>query len=276
MKQPRSYHGSIGFERQLGTSMAFEADYVFKLARHESYTDDNANLTYDPATGVNYPFTDLSRRPIAGWQRIQMLNMNATSDYHALQTAFTKRFSNRWQASATYTLARLEDCDPLPRSGLEIVTFPVAPDLGGECSLATSDQRHRAVLNGIWELQYGFQVSGLYYLGSGERYGTSYGGDLRNRGVTTAGRLRPDGTIVPRNNFVGDPIHRMDLRIQKRFSLGGRRAIDAMVDVFNVFNHANYGSYTTQESNANYGRPSQNSLAAYAPRTLQFGFKATF
>jgi hypothetical protein len=49
-----------------------------------------------------------------------------------------------------------------------------------------------------------------------------------------------------------------------------------MVDVFNLFNHANYGSYTTQESNQNYGQPSQNSLAAYAPRTLQFGFKATF
>jgi len=276
MKQPRSHHGSIGFERQLGTSMAVEADYVVKLARHESYTDQNVNLTYDPATGVNYPFTDLSRRPIAGWQRVQMLNMNTTSDYHALQTAFTKRFSDRWQASATYTLARLEDCDPLPRSGLEIVTFPVTPDLGGECSLATSDQRHRAVLNGIWELKYGFQVSGLYYLGSGERYATTYGGDLRRQGVTTAGRLRPDGTIVPRNNFVGKAIHRMDLRIQKRFALGGRAAIDAMVEVFNVFNHANYGSYTTQESNANYGRPSQNSLAAYAPRTVQLGFKATF
>jgi hypothetical protein len=276
MRQPVSYHGSIGFERQVGPSMAVEADFVVKLGRNESYTDDNVNLTYDPVTGVNYRFTDLSRRPISGWQRVQMLNMNGTSDYRALQTGFTKRFSNRWQASATYTLGRLRDCDPLPRSGWEIVTFPVAPDLGGECSLATTDQRHRAVLNGIWELGYGFQVSGLLYAASGQRYATSYGGDLRNRGVTTAGRLRPDGTIVPRNNFVGDPIRRMDMRIQKRFSLGGRAAVDAALDVFNVFNNANYGSYTTQESNTNYGRPSQNSLAAYAPRTVQLGFKMTF
>jgi hypothetical protein len=277
MQQPVSYHGSIGFQRQLGTTIGIEADYTFKLTRHESYTDNNTNLTYDPVTGVNYPFTDVARRQIVGWGVVQMLSMNATSDYHALQTAFTKRFSNNWQGSATYTLSRLSDCDPLPRSGLEIVTFDVAPDLGGECSLATSDQRHRAVFNGIWEMPFGFQTSGLYYYGSGERYATSYGGDLRGRGsATTPGRLRPDGTIVPRNDFVGKPIHRMDVRMQRRFALGGSTVLDAAVDVFNVFNHANYGSYTTQESSANYGRPEQSNLTAHAPRTLQLGVKVSF
>ena len=49
------------------------------------------------------------------------------------------------------------------------------------------------------------------------------------------------------------------MRLQQRFPLGGRMAIDGMVEVFNVFNHANYGSYTTQESNASYGQPSYNS-----------------
>jgi len=39
--------------------------------------------------------------------------------------------------------------------------------------------------------------------------------------------------------------------------------------VFNVFNHANYGSYTTNENNANYGKPSFNSNLAYQPRMLQ-------
>lgn len=275
MQQPVSYHGSMGVQRQLGSTISVEADYTFKLARHESYTDNNVNLTFDPVTGVNLPST--VQRPILGWGVVQMLNMNASSDYHALQTAFTKRFSHRWQASATYTLSRLTDCDPLPRSGLELVTFAVAPDLGGECSLATSDQRHRAVFNGIWQLPLGFETSALYYFGSGERFATSYGGDLRGRGTPTSpGRLRPNGTIVPRNNFVGKPIHRMDLRTQRRFAAGRGATADLMVDVFNVFNHANYGAYTTEESSANYGKPSQSSLTAHAPRTLQLGFKVTF
>ena len=37
------------------------------------------------------------------------------------------------------------------------------------------------------------------------------------------------------------------MRLQKRFSLVGRAAIDGLIEVFNVFNHANYGSYTTAE-----------------------------
>ena len=108
--------------------------------------------------------------------------------------AFTKRFSNRWQASANYLLSALRDGTPAPRTGLyEVVTFPVAADLGGEYGIAASDQRHRAVFNGIWDVGYGFQLSGVYFYGSGLVYSTNYGGDVRNYGTTQVGRLRPKG-----------------------------------------------------------------------------------
>src|SRR5258708_36053253 len=95
------------------------------------------------------------------------------------------------------------------------LTFAVARDLGGEYALATSDQRHRAVFNGIFELPKGFLVSGLYFYGSGARFATTAGGDRRNTGSATGSRLRADGTIVPRNSFVGNPIHRVDMRVSK-------------------------------------------------------------
>jgi hypothetical protein len=89
-------------------------------------------------------------------------------------------------------------------------------------------------------------------------------------------RLRPDGTIVPRNNFVGDPLHRVDLRLQRRFRLGGPAVIEGIVELFNVFNHANYGTYVTDEASSNYGRPVSNLTAAYLPRMLQLGFRFVF
>ena len=49
-----------------------------------------------------------------------------------------------------------------------------------------------------------------------------------------------------------------------------------MLEVFNLFNHANYGSYTINENNANYGKPSFNDNLAYQPRMLQIGFRTTF
>jgi hypothetical protein len=274
---PNGYHtmysnqGSIGFQRQLSDTIGIEADYAYTGTRRDVYTR-NLNLSYNPATGANYPFNDISHLPYPNFGLVPTYYSDGWSNYHALQTAFTKRFRSNWQASATYTLSGYWDANGAPDVG-----FTVAPDLGGEYTLAAGDQRHRAVFNGIWELPHGLQLSGLYFFGSGLRYATSYGGDLRGVGTAGTGRLRPDGTIVARNSFVGLPIHRVDLRVQQRMPLFGRSTIDGIFEVFNLFNHANYGSYTTVESlGASYGKPSQNSNAAYQPRMLQLGFRFAF
>ena len=49
-----------------------------------------------------------------------------------------------------------------------------------------------------------------------------------------------------------------------------------MLEVYNLFNHENFGSYEGRESNANYGRPIPLVSLAYQPRMLQFGFRTTF
>ena len=89
-------------------------------------------------------------------------------------------------------------------------------------------------------------------------------------------RLRTDGSIVPRNNFVGLPLHRVDFRLLRRFGLGDRRSIDGIAEAYNLFNHENYGSYTLAESNASYGKPIQNVGLAYQPRMVQLGFRIGF
>jgi hypothetical protein len=162
------------------------------------------------------------------------------------------------------------DADPQPFSGLAPVAFRVAPDLGNEFTLGASDQRHRAVVNGIWQVGRGFQLSGLHIWGSGERSGTSYGGDLRNLGAGGTGRLRPDGTIVPRNNFVQPMSNRTDIRVQQRIPLGGRVSLDGIAELFNAFNRPNWG-IETEESAGDFGeRTSADN------RTAQVGFRLTF
>jgi hypothetical protein len=273
---PYAHQASVGVQRQIGSVMSIEADYSFIGGRHE-YAAHNFNMKYDEATGANLPFTVVANRPFPQYARLGMERMDLRTNYHALVAALTKRYSERWQASATYTLGAYWDETFQPMSGFgQIVPFRVAPDLGGEYTLATADQRHRAVVNGIWEVGRGFQLSGLYFFGSGQRFATSYGGDRRNSSGQAGGRLRPDGTIVPRNDFVGEPVHRVDLRLQQRVPLAGRARVDGILEVFNLINHANYGAYTTAESNRLYGQPSQIANVAYAPRMLQLGFRLTF
>ena len=271
------WQSSIGFQRQIGADMAVEADYVYTRGRDEKVLQDNANITFNPATGVPYPFSNRATRAFPLWGVVGEQMFTGWSNYQGLQSVFTKRFSHRWQGSLTYTLSGLRDGDPLPLSGITQVAFPVAPDMGGEYGLAVTDQRHRAVFNGIWQVGGGFQLSGVYFYGSGERYATSYGGDQRGLGATGTARLRPNGTIVPRNNFVGKAVHRVDMRLQQSLKLGStRRSADVMLEVFNLFDRANYGSYTLQESSPRYGLPNASSNLAYAPRTLQLGFRLTF
>jgi hypothetical protein len=84
------------------------------------------------------------------------------------------------------------------------------------------------------------------------------------------------GTLVPRNDFVGLPIHRVDARLQRHFRLGGRGGADGIVEVFNLLNRANYGGYVTNESSLQYKQPTSSTNLSYAPRSLQLGFRFTF
>src|SRR5581483_9509802 len=172
------------------------------------------NLTYNPATGANYPFTDLTRRAFPDWGLVNVVRASTdgyANDY-ALQTGFTRRFTKGWQVAGTYTLGAVKDADPMPvNASLDPQTgyvqytpipFALAPDMGGEYTYAVTDQRHRATLNGVWELPYNFQVSGLYFYGSGMRFAAAYSGDTRNMGSGGSNRFNPaTGIIAPRNDF---------------------------------------------------------------------------
>jgi hypothetical protein len=216
-----------------------------------------------------------------------------------LETAITKRFSDRWQAAATYTLSGTWNYYPEPINpgcvgpinGLTMTCdkyFKVQPDLGGEYGLrgaggvytvSEPDQRHRLVVNGLYELPGGFQLSGLYFYSSGVRQANTYGQDLRGVvppfGVAEYGfgRLRSDGTVSPRNSVLNDPIHRVDLRVQWRLK-AGRTNIMPLVEVFNLFDNTNF-TRSWVELNPFYGKPIGQTIGS-GYRVVQLGFRTTF
>jgi hypothetical protein len=278
-----SWQSSIGFAQQFGSTMALEADYVQTNSRHEKSIQDNVNLTFNPATGIPYPYSDVAHRAFPQFGVVGNIPHIGKSDYYGLQTSFTKRMSNHWQGNITYTLGWLYETDPPPLTGLNAVTFAVPADLGNERSLAVTDQRHRAVFNGIYDVGHGFQVSGIYFYGSGLRDQIVCGCDARGLQITSIDRLRssadthgPAGSIIPRASFVGTPLHRVEMRLLQRIPLHGRANLAGSLEVFNVFNRKNYQSYNLTETSPAYGTPNSSTNLSYAPRTVQLGFRLTF
>jgi hypothetical protein len=139
------------------------------------------------------------------------------------------------------------------------------------------------VLNGIYDVGHGLQVSGIYFYGSGLRDQILCGCDARGLQITSIDRLRsasdpqgPAGSIIPRNSFVGEPIHRVEMRLLQRIPLGGRANLAGSLEVFNLFNRKNYGAYDLVETSGTFLKPQQSTNLSYAPRTVQLGFRLTF
>ena len=88
--------------------------------------------------------------------------------------------------------------------------------------------------------------------------------------------------MIPRNALFGTALHKVDVHITKDIRLGGSARVSLVAEVFNLFNHDNFGSFNTSLSptsaatTARFGTPQANSGNAYVPRSAQFGFRLGF
>jgi hypothetical protein len=179
--------------------------------------------------------------------------------------------------------------------------------LDGEMATSVDFQRNTVRLWGLMQLPWGFNTSVTYFYGSGNRFNNSiatapFGKPGTNRlnltaagGATSAitipasvlGRWNgpaviDSGTVIPRNALQGLPLHKVDFHLTKDVRLGGSARVQLVAEVFNVFNHENYGSYNTSLSatapatTALFGTPNQNPGTAFVPRQAQLGLKLGF
>src|SRR5262249_24501506 len=110
-KTSYSHQASAGVQHQLGLDMSVEVNYTFTGGRREEGAQQ-INLTYNPVTVGNYPFSDISRRPFPQWGAGNFELLEGWSNYHGGDLTFTKRFSRRWQLPATTTRSWFRDAEP--------------------------------------------------------------------------------------------------------------------------------------------------------------------
>jgi hypothetical protein len=173
--------------------------------------------------------------------------------------AVNKRFADRNQLMASYTLSKAEDTSTdfqsafVPqdngrgRNPQDSTGLPLGFDADSERGSSTQDQRHRFVLSGLYVVPGEVQLSSIVTIASGRPYNILAGADLNGDG--NGGAFPPDraranpadqATSVARNTGTLPNYATVDVRVSRRFRLGGRGRVDGIFEVFNLFNRTNY------------------------------------
>jgi len=317
-RNPFTWQSSIGFQKQINQVTGFEVDLTHFNQYRDTRTID-PNLFYNPATGYNQSpaaVNGVANRPNRAYTQIAYFVSTGHRDQTQLSMALNRRFKNNFQSGVTYTyMVSMHD------DGNIGYTAPGQNNqfdyLDGEYATSTDYQQNTLRAFGLYRFPWGISASVSYFYGSGNMFAGAiaaavYGKPGTNRlNLTAAGgatnpivipatatlangdvieiasRFHGPSTInsgdtIPRNALQGLPLHKVDLRLTKDIRLVGSMKLSLIGEVYNLFNHHNYGSYnlnlsaTAPATTALFGSPQQNTGNAYVPRQAQFAFRLGF
>lgn len=255
---------------------------------------------------VNPAYDNLSSSRTTGWGR-----------YHGLQLGVNRRFANNWSGQVSYTYSKCTDVGSgsfLVDGGTTLSNPFNADDDLGPC---TYDLRHNLSVNGLYTLPFhgnaaaeGWQVSGVFLAHSGNPFNVTTGiaantfrgsaarpnlvagcDPLANPTVDhwfdascfTLPSVGFNGTFQ-RDALTGPGLANVDLALMKTTRLSPQKSVQIRLEVFNVFNRANFslpaGGAFTQAAVAGTGNISPNAGRITSTRTtarqVQLGFKFVF
>ena len=296
-RRPRAQEVNAGIDQLLPGGIILSASFVYTKGDRLPFTFDTnlpppaftRTYAFPDGTTFKVPFTagplgnPNSARPNPTLGAINEIRPLGLSWYKGLLVEATKRFSKAYEFHISYTLAKAEDVagtgdgsgrgDEGPFGGFNILDqFNIAENR----SRASTDQRHRFVASGVWNLPFGrqdgslasrvirnWQISEILTAQSGRPFPTGTfvvtgipfstpdGKQWQAFGFNLFGQsgssLAPN---VPRNNNTGDANYAVDMRLSRVFHIGERYALELLGEGFNVFNHSNFNQYNSTLYNA--------------------------
>jgi outer membrane receptor protein involved in Fe transport len=297
---------NLNIQRELGRDMGLTVGYFGTKGTHLRVS---RNLN-QPVNGGARPFSNVSAssdiRPGAPLGNITQIEGSANSSYNALWITGTKRLSRGFQFNASYTFSKSIDYNSLNSQGVIVQDSYNLRDSRG---LSDFDARHRFVVSGLYELPFkgnqlkeGWQLSTIVQSQSGNPVNIV----VNNTTFTgTNNTVRPDVTgpvailgspnrwfdispfVVPagrfgtlgRNVVIGPGFNNTDFSVIKRTHLTESQIIEFRWEVFDIFNHANFGQPGRVVGSANFGQITNTRFPtgdSGSSRQMQFALKYKF
>jgi outer membrane receptor protein involved in Fe transport len=294
---------NLNIQREVARDLAVTIGYFGNKGTHLRISR-NIN---QPLNGVR-PFVRLASTGAPGplLSNIVQIEGTANSSYNALWVTANKRLSRGFQFNASYTFSKSIDYNSLNSQGVIVQN---SYDLRNSRGLSDYDARHRLVFSGIYEAPFhgnqfveGWQLGAIVQSQSGNPVNI-----VVNNSTFTGinNTLRPDVTgpitilgtpnrwfdttpfVVPvghfgslgRNVVIGPGFNNTDFSVIKRTKLTEKQLIEFRWEVFDLFNHANFGQPGRVVGTANFGQITNTRFAtgdSGSSRQMQFALKYKF
>ena len=241
---------TIGIDHQLMSNLAIGASYIHKRAddfvgRVDVGSTFAPEQRTDPQTGA--PLTVYRRTSPATARLVRLTNPGpetcsyCTEDwwqrYNAFLLTLTKRMSQNWQAVGSVTISKTEglhsasNLTTASSQSSAASTFGDDPnELTNAAGLLPGDRDVMFKLQGSYAFPRDVVVSSNWQWVAGKPYTRRLSAGGLPQGTQTVFLQPRDGSLrMPSQNFI-------DLRLEKRFRLGGSSRITVMADIINVLN----------------------------------------
>lgn len=307
LRNPMVQHFNLGVQYSFAKNWVLKVDGIHDLGTHFIIGVPLGSV-FNPASGGPETVTDLQS--------------SVNTHYDALWLTVDHSFSRRFQFHSAYTFSKALDY-----ANYDQVPFgypPVDPtDLHREYGPAPNDQRHRLVLQGTAALPFHLQFSPLWTYASGvpmdillgdgsglrvPELGRNAGGrqfhngaelnaflaQINARGAVNGGLGQPFPMVSPNARF-SNTFNSFDMRLGREFRLSERLHLQAIGEVFNLFNktnilgvsNSNYSGFfnvlvpdrANPAVSSSFGRPASTAGGVFGsggPRAFQLAAKLVF
>jgi hypothetical protein len=302
IETPYSHQAAAGFDRALGTDFALSANFVYVRGKEQLGTIDYNPVV--PALGTGRRPNDVGGRAGTSASILQYTSFGETW-YKGLTVSLNKRFSHNYQFLLSYTLSEAEDNSTdfqsafivqdngLGRNPADPEGLPLNFNPDSERGPATHDQRHRFVLSGLYQFPWDLRFSAIVTGASGRPFNILAGADLNgdgDGGAFPSDRARRNpadpASSVGRNSGTMKSQFVVDARLGKTIKLGKGVNLEAIVEVFNLFDRTNFseinnifgrGAFPDQPQTDTQGRVTYGLYEqALPPRQVQLAAKLSF
>ncbi len=247
LQNPMVQQVNLGVQRQFGRDLVVRADYLHNFGTH-FIIGRTIGSVFNPVVG--------------GPDLVKNLESSVKTKYDGLLLSVEKRYANRYQVRASYTLSKAfnyANDDQIPFSNGPIDSNNLQLEYGP----TPNDQRHRFTFSGVIDMPYNIRLSPIYTLASGvpmdillpdgsariPSLQRNAGGRLFHTGAELNAfieQLNAAGGVggqplpfVPEDARFNDTFNSLDLRVSKVFRFGERFTVEPIAEVFNLFNVTN-------------------------------------